>query len=292
MSSSGSLAIAQVMAHCGGSTDAAMRFIAQAIAADPRDPARSAGAILAFAYFAYTEGDVDNAVMALGTVTGYRPDIAWANAPWFTDSRFHSAVSPAAFAEATMRIRDHQHDLDTDTVRECLTPWFTAIDAVCERTPDPDSMARMAILLRETGQTEKALALCDRADAIQPVMFTEVVRAATWRRLGNLPEAAASFHRALVLEPDNWSLYLDLADLAAEDGNYPEAAALAARGVELEPDDITMRAAAAAYRARSTGSPADRTLFDQLAAQVPEPYRHTLTNHVHPDETTGVDHGE
>ncbi|WP_262286818.1 tetratricopeptide repeat protein [Micromonospora sp. MA102] len=302
MSTTGALALARVMAHCGGSPAAATSFIARAITADPRDPepysalenlrrelpaevaavvaaANTIGPMLARAYLSFVDGDMDEAAMSLGAVTGYQPDVPWASAPWFCDERFLGAVTPAALAEATMRIHDYDRDLDTDAVRECLAPWFRAIEAVCNRDPDPDAMARMAILLRACGRTDASFALCDQADAVRRVTFTEVVRAGTWRHVGNLAETAAAFRRALALDPANWSLHLDLADVAAEEGDFAEAAALAARGEELEPDDVTMRAAAAAYRARSTGSVADLNTLAELAPQVPEPYRRTLIDY-------------
>ncbi|MFU8872729.1 tetratricopeptide repeat protein [Micromonospora sp. SL4-19] len=302
MSTTGAFALARVMAHCGGSPVAATSFIARAIAADPRDAepysalenlrrelpdeiaavvaaANTIGPMLTRAYLSFVDGDMDEAAMLLGAVTGYQPDVPWAAAPWFGDERFLGAVTPAALAEATMRIRDYDRDLDTDAVRDCLAPWFRAIEAVCDRDADPDAMARMAILLPACGRTDASFTLCDRADAVRRVMFTEVVRAGTWRQVGNRAETAAAFRRALALDPTNWSLYLDLADLAAEEGDFAEAAALASRGEGLEPDDITMRAAAGAYRARSTGSVADLNTFTELAPQVPEPYRRTLIDY-------------
>jgi tetratricopeptide (TPR) repeat protein len=295
----GELAFARVMAHCGGSVAAAASFIARAVAADPRDPEpysaleelrrempaevaamreekSTVGSVLAHAYLSFVDGDMDAAVMSLGAVTGYQPDVAWADASWFGDKRFLDALSPAALADATMNIRDYGRVLDTDAVRACLAPWFRAIEVVCARDANPEAMARMAILLRACGRADESLALCDRADAVRPVMLTEVVRAGTWRHLGNRAETVAAFRRALVLDPQNWSLYLDLADLAAEDGDFAQAAELATRGEQLEPNEVTMRAAAAAYRARATGSDADRQALRALAPQVPEPYRGTL----------------
>ena len=297
-------ALARVMAHCGGSPAAAVSFLARAVAADPRDPkpyaelenlrrelpaevaavvstANTIGPMLARAYLSFVDGDMDEAAMSLGAVTGYQPDIPWAGAPWFGDERFLGAVSAAALAEATMRIHDYDRDLDTDAVRACLAPWLRSMEAVCDRDADPDAMARMAILLRVCGHTDASFALCDRADTVRRVMFTEVVRAGTWRHLGNRAETAAAFRRALTLDPANWSLYLDLADLAAQDGDFAEAATLATRGEALEPHDITMRAAAAAYRARSTGSVADLDTLTAVAPQVPEPYRQTLLDYAH-----------
>ncbi|MFD7794936.1 hypothetical protein [Streptomyces sp. NPDC059759] len=48
----------------------------------------SLSSVLAQAYFLFLERDLDNAVMALGSVTGVRPDAAWGAAHWFGDVAF------------------------------------------------------------------------------------------------------------------------------------------------------------------------------------------------------------
>ncbi|WP_394618657.1 hypothetical protein JNUCC0626_06020 [Lentzea sp. JNUCC 0626] len=144
---------------------------------------------VAQSYVSFLEGDVDAAAMMLGSVTGVRSDIAWASAPWFSDERFLGVVSADAFAEAALRTLDGGRDLDSDAMRERLRPWFGAVD--------------------------ESFALCDQADTVERSMMTEVVRAGTWRKLGDLDQAAAAFERAVALDPANWSLHLDLADLHA-----------------------------------------------------------------------------
>lgn len=228
-----------MMAHCGGSPAAAVRHLADAIASAPENPepyavlgelwrdkpselvevvqgADSLRTVLALSYISFLEGNMDEAALAIGSVTGVQPDIAWAEAPWFSDERFLGGVSADALAEAAMRTMDHGHDLDTASMRERFRPWFRAIDVVSARRPLPDALAKMAILLRACGLADASFALCDQADAVEPIMLTEVVRAGTWRKLGDLEQTAAAFGRALALDPANWSLCLDLADVRAE----------------------------------------------------------------------------
>ncbi|MFF9021954.1 hypothetical protein [Streptomyces eurythermus] len=40
--------------------------------------------VLAQSYVDFLRGDMDGAALAMGSVTGVRPDIAWADAPWFS----------------------------------------------------------------------------------------------------------------------------------------------------------------------------------------------------------------
>lgn len=134
-------------------------------------------AVLAQAYFLFLDGDMDDAAMSLGSVTGARPDVAWGTVPWFGDARFLGAVSAEALAEACLRTLDYGHDLDTDAMRERFTPWFHAIDVVSERSPVPESLAAVARLPRACGRYELAFALCDRGDAVDRSMWTAVARA-------------------------------------------------------------------------------------------------------------------
>jgi tetratricopeptide (TPR) repeat protein len=92
---------------------------------------------------------------------------------------------------------------------------------------------------------------------VERIMLTEVVRAGTWRKLGDPEQTAAAFERALALDPANWSLYLDLADIHAEQGDFTAAVRLIDQGLTHGPAELTLRAAGAAYRARLTGSAAE-----------------------------------
>ncbi|MET9364201.1 tetratricopeptide repeat protein [Streptomyces sp. NPDC006632] len=295
--------LAGVMAHCGGSPVGAVELLAGAIASAPAAPepyAALAGlwqdrrselkesleengslsVVPAQAYFLFLEGDMDGAVMSLGSVTGVRPDVAWAAAPWFGDVRFLGAVSAAALAEACLRTLDYGHDLDTDEMRERFTPWFHALDVVSERHPVPESLAAMARLPRACGQYELSFALCDRADAVDRVMWTAVARAATWRATGDLDQAAAAFECALLLDSANWSLHLDLADVRAEQGDFAAAARLVEQGLECAPHEVTLRAASAAYRTRLAGSSDDLRALIALAPEIANTtYRNLLIDY-------------
>ncbi|MFF4246128.1 tetratricopeptide repeat protein [Streptomyces sp. NPDC001822] len=297
------IGLARVMAHCGGSPVAAVKFLAGAIASAPASPEPyaalaelwrdrrpelrkglggdgSASSVLAQAYFQFLDGDMDNAAMTLGSVTGARPEVAWGTAPWFGDARFLDAVSAEALAEACLRTLDYGHDLDSDGMRERFTPWFHAVDRVSERSPVPQSLAAMSRLPRACGRYELALDLCDRADAVDRVMWTAVARAATWRAMGELDRAAAAFESALALDPANWSLCLDLADVRAEQGEFAAAADLVQRGLRHEPREVSLRAADAAYRTRLTGSPDDLRALIALAPELANPsYRKLLIDY-------------
>lgn len=285
------LALAGVMAHCGGSPVGAVKFLAGAIASAPAAPEPHAAlaelwrdrrselkeglegdgslsAVLAQAYFLFLDGDMDDAVMSLGSVTGARPDVAWGTVPWFGDARFLGAVSAEALAEACLRTLDYGHDLDTDAMRERFTPWFHAIDVVSERSPVPESLAAMARLPRASGRYELAFALCDRGDAVDRVMWTAVARAGTWRAMGDLDRAAESFEDAVALDPANWSLCLDLADVRAEQGDFAAAVGLVDQGLRHEPGEVSLRAAGAAYRTRLSGSSDDLRALIVLAPEL------------------------
>jgi len=297
------VALAGVMAHCGGNPVGAVEFLVKAIASAPAAPEPyaalaelwqdrrselkeslqgdgSLSSVLAQAYFLFLEGSMNDAVMALGSVTGARPDVAWGAAPWFGDPRFLGAVTAEALAEACLRTLDYGHDLDTDEMRERFTLWFHAIDVVSERSPVPESLAAMARLPRACGRYELSFALCDRADAVDQVMWTAVARANTWRAMGDLDQTAAAFEQALTLNAANWSLHLDLADVRAEQGDFTEAVRLVEQGLQHEPHEVALRAAGAAYRTRLSGSSDDLRALIALAPELANTsYRDLLIDH-------------
>ncbi|WP_405444796.1 tetratricopeptide repeat protein [Streptomyces achromogenes] len=98
--------------------------------------------------------------------------------------------------------------------------------------------------------------------------------------MGDPLQTVAAFERALALEPANWSLYLDLADVRAEQGDFASAVRLAEQGMRYEPGEPSLRAAGAAYRARLTGSAADLRELVELAPELPnDSYRNLLIDH-------------
>ncbi|MGW7319588.1 tetratricopeptide repeat protein [Streptomyces sp. NPDC054865] len=295
--------LAGVMAHCGGSPVDAVKLLVGAMASAPEAPEPyaalaelwqerrpeleasleedgSLSTVPARAYFFFLEGDMDDAVMTLGSVTGVRPDVAWGAAPWFGDARLLGAVSAEALAEACLRTLDHGHDLDTGEMRERFAPWFHALDVVSERDPVPESLAAMARLPRACGRYERSFALCDRADAVERVMWTAVARATTWRVMGDLDQAAAALESALLLDPANWSLHLDLADVRAEQGDFAAAVNRVREGLEHAPRELSLRAAGAAYRTRLAGSPDDLRALMALAPELANTtYRNQLIDY-------------
>jgi hypothetical protein len=223
------LAFAQVLGHCGGDPASAAMWVGRAITIAPGRPepyeviegwwrdspadttaavdaGSYAGTVAAQAFVRLLEGDADAAAACMGAVVGYDPSVAWTDAAWFGEPRFLDIVSATGLAEAAVLAAGGRHNLDTDEMRDRLRPWFTTIEHVVARDPQPEAMARMAILLRVCGLIDASFALCDRADAIAPAMLTQVVRAGIWRKLGNQQETAAAFEHALALDPQNWSL--------------------------------------------------------------------------------------
>lgn len=280
------MTLAKVLAHCGGDPEQAAHHLSRAIAAAPHDPAvytavsellpelgempaDDARVAPVVAYRHFLDGRMDDAVLVLGALGGVSPRFAWADAPWFSDGRFLSVVSAEALCEAGHRLFDH----GAGPSEEAALPWLRAAHAVADRPgANSEDMARMAILLRVFGRTDKSLELCDRADAVGRTVLAEVVRAGTWHTLGNLDQATAAFRRALALEPDNWSLHLDLADLYATRGDHAAALASAEEGLRHAPTETKLLAARAAHQARLTNTSEALNEFERLASALDPGY--------------------
>ncbi|MDR6979110.1 hypothetical protein J2X68_005844 [Streptomyces sp. 3330] len=84
----------------------------------------------------------------------------------------------------------------------------------------------------------------------------------------------------MLLDPANWSLHLDLADVRAEQGDFAAAASLAEQGLEHGPHEVSLRAAGAAYRTRASGCPDDLRALIALAPEVANTtYRNLLIDY-------------
>jgi hypothetical protein len=108
-------------------------------------------------------------------------------------------------------------------------------------------------------------------------MYREVVRAGTWRKLADRKGPLRRSNALSPLTRKNWSLYLDLADVRAEQDDFTAAVEFVRRGQHHAPTEVTLKAAGAAYRARLTGSIADLSELVELAPQMPNAtYRNLL----------------
>ncbi len=186
--------LAGVVAHCGGSPVGAVELLVGAIASAPAAPepyaalaelwqdrrsdglkesleeSGSLSAVLAQAYFLFLEGDMDNAVMALGSVTGVRPDVAWCRTlvRRCAVSRCGECRGAGRGVSADAGLRPRP---DSDAMRERFAPWFHASLTWCPNgtrcrnrwPPWPGCPGLRPV-------SELSFALCDRADAVDPVM--------------------------------------------------------------------------------------------------------------------------
>jgi hypothetical protein len=283
--------LADLIAHCGGDPATAVEHIASVIPAMPDQPMPYAslaalrtaypgefatgiaggnwtGLVAARAFVAHLDGRDDEATAMTGSLIAYDPAVDWSAAPWFGTGRHLARLTGDGLSTAVMRINGEHGDLTDPAHGGWLGRWFALIEVVSERS-GPEQLARMAILCRNAGRYADAMALCERADAVERVMFTETVRAGTYRRMGDDRGWVAALQRAADLAPGDWSPCLDLADAHAMLGDYPSAAALAARSAGYEPHEITARVAAAAYRARVTGSADDLQAVRDLLPHLP-----------------------
>jgi TolB-like protein/DNA-binding winged helix-turn-helix (wHTH) protein len=86
-------------------------------------------------------------------------------------------------------------------------------------------------------ETAESLAILDRARRVDPLSPRGPYIAGNllWTVRGDLPEAAAMFHRIIEIAPDFYPAYLRLAQLEWNQGRLAEGIRLAEKGLELEP---------------------------------------------------------
>ncbi len=122
---------------------------------------------------------------------------------------------------------------------------------VAEGLAGPDDLYQLALMRRDAGDTDAALALLDRVVAARPELWAYALEAAEVRmRAGDHADARARLEALRALASDEAQVLEPLARLAADEGDRAEAAELLRRAVAAEPgrDDL------ARYLASLTGA--------------------------------------
>lgn len=130
--------------------------------------------------------------------------VAWTDG-WLTDPVV-AAIDIDAVVQGAFKIESHRPY--TERVVQMLERIRKA------REPHGSLALATARLVRMTGDYERAIAIAEDSHRRGPSYFTCVARGAAYRECGKLAEAIAAYEEAVVLEPNDDAVRLDIGDLS------------------------------------------------------------------------------
>ena len=201
---------------------------------------------------------LDEAVSAVLQAAAFEPSapfVTWA-VDWEKRPKDARKVQPGALAAGMLRLAQAALRAGPS---EGATANLEAALAVAERVaaqhgPSDELLAARSRILRRLGRHGDALRLLEAASAA-PSWAIAVERAAVHRELGEVGARVAWLERARDARPEEPSTYLDLGDALLDDGALDEAAATYDRALALDPASDWPRLGAAYARALASGAP-------------------------------------
>jgi tetratricopeptide (TPR) repeat protein len=195
------------------------------------------------------------------------PFVPWLRT-WALAPNVAAAVDPDAAARELVRCTRH----------EPLGAALHEIARVLHRAhPTHDLLAFSAVkLARMCWRMDDAVELARAALARAPLPMTAIGLAGTYREMGDITQALATFQQAARLDPANAGIVLDIGDLALQLEQLDDSLAAYERALALEPDNSWATPSAMYVRWRITG---DDAHADELSAYAAE----------HPDNRRAID---
>lgn len=223
----------------------------QATGADlyPLNGPVSVGSVVARAHLLASTGEYEEAIDLLAAATAHAPTADWAGLPWVVDPDLPGRLAPDLLARAFATVCGPLAEPVPEDQRAPLRPYLIlARHATRAHPTHPVLLDAASALARRLDEPALAVEWARQAAEIQPGKLTEVRLGYAHRSAGRISDALAAWQRALAYEPDDLSVYADIANTLADDGRLEEALGWAERALALNPTDC--RAVHTAHRLR------------------------------------------
>lgn len=160
----------------------------------------------------------------LAAATGHAPTIDWAGVPWVTAPDLPARLDPDQLARILMQVCAGVGDPVPKPDRPPLLPYLElARHAVQAHSHHGLLLGAASALARRMGEVALAVDWATRGARQAPSKLAEVWLGYAYRSDGRLPEAIAALRRAIEHDPDDLSVYADIASTLADHDRLDEA---------------------------------------------------------------------
>ncbi|MEU4424144.1 tetratricopeptide repeat protein [Actinoplanes sp. NPDC024001] len=202
----------------------------------PLEPHAPVGRVVAHAHLLAAAGRPEDGLPLLAAASSQTPATDWAGVPWVQEPSLGARVEPDQLARTVMRLCTTIGDpAPADTVT-ALRPYLTVVrHAVAAHGEHAMLLGAGSALARRLGETRLAVDWAARGSRSQPSKLGEIWLGYAFRSAGRMPEALAALRRAVAYDPDDLSVYADVAATLADLGRLDEALRWTELALERDP---------------------------------------------------------
>lgn len=203
----------------------------------PLAPHVTAGGLAARAHLLAAAGHPEDGLPLLAAASGRAPGSDWAGVPWVGDPALGVRIEPGLLVQLLMRLCTAVGDPAPPVTRTTLRPYLTvARYAVAAHPEHAMLLGAGSALARRIGETALAVDWAVRGARSRPSKLAEIWLGYAYRSAGRVPEALAALRRAVAHDPDDLSVYADIAGTLADHGRLEDALTWVDRALERDPE--------------------------------------------------------
>lgn len=195
------------------------------------------GTVVARAHLLAAAGRPEDGLPLLAAASGHHPGVDWAGVPWVSDPSLGVRMEPDLLARMVMQLCATVGDPAPEPGREALRPYLTVVrHAIAANTGHPMLLGAGSALARRVGEISLAVDWAERGARERPSKLAEIWLGYAYRSAGRVPEALVALRRAVTHDPDDLSVYADIAGTLAEIGRLDDALDWVDRALLKDPE--------------------------------------------------------
>jgi tetratricopeptide (TPR) repeat protein len=203
----------------------------------PLEPRAFVGTAVARAHLLAAAGRPEDGLGLLVAASGQAPDIDWAGVPWVVDPALAARLTPGPLARLVMQLCTAIGDPAPQSGHAALRPYLTLVRHAIDTYPEePMLLGAGSALARRLGETALAVEWATRGARVRPSKLAEIWLGYAYRSAERIPESLAALRRAVMYDPDDLSVYADIAGTLADHGRLDDALAWADRALAKDPE--------------------------------------------------------
>jgi tetratricopeptide (TPR) repeat protein len=195
------------------------------------------GAVVARAHLLAAAGRPEDGLPLLVAASGHTPGVDWAGVPWVNDPALGARMEPGQLAQIVMQLCTTIGDPVPEAAVESLAPYLTLVrHAVAAHPEHALLLGAGSALARRLGEPLLAVDWAGRGARLRPSKLAEIWLGYAYRSADRIPESLAALRRAVMYDPDDLSVYADIAGTLADHGRLDDALAWADRALAKDPE--------------------------------------------------------